>query len=192
MSTRTRYAYVAVTFMVVFSSATLLLDARQAVAQGPGPAGEGMMGQGMMGPGMGKHGMMGQNWGSASRHKQFMSSGVPEPYATMRDPLADTPEVIARGRSVFRENCSSCHGPLGLGNGEAGNQLSPPPSNLVALAVMPMMRSDSYLYWAIAEGGAATGTAMPAFKDILSADDIWSIVHFLQAGLPEADGSEKR
>lgn len=136
--------------------------------------------------------MMGQNWGSAPRHQQFMTGGVPEPYGSMSDPRPDSPEVIARGRTVFEETCASCHGPRGLGNGEAGTELSPPPSNLVALTAMPMMRSDPYLYWAIAEGGSAIGTSMPAFKDTLSADDIWSLVHFLRAGLPEADGSEKR
>lgn len=146
----------------------------------------------MMGRGMRGQGMMGQNWGSAPRHQQFMTGGVPEPYGSMSDPRPDSPEVIARGRTVFEETCASCHGPRGLGNGEAGTELSPPPSNLVALTAMPMMRSDPYLYWAIAEGGSAIGTSMPAFKDTLSADDIWSLVHFLRAGLPEADGSEKR
>ena len=163
-----------------------------ASAQGSGVTGDGMMGRGMMGPGMMGSGMMGQNRGSAERHQRFMTGGVPEPYASMRDPLPDTPEMTAQGRTLFEENCASCHGPRGLGDGEAGRQLSPPPSNLAALTVMPMMRSEPYLYWAIAEGGAPLGTAMPAFKDALSADDIWSVVHFLQAGLPQSDGSGAR
>jgi hypothetical protein len=49
---------------------------------------------------------------------------------------------------------------------------------------MPMMMDDSYLYWTIAEGGGAFGTAMPAHKDALSADEIWSVIRFLKAGLP--------
>ena len=57
---------------------------------------------------------------------------------------------------------------------------------------VPMMRSDSYLYWSIAQGGAPFDTAMPAFKDALSADDIWSIVHFLRAGVPQAGGETAR
>lgn len=174
------YTLLAIGITVVVLSAPLLL-ARHAEAQG----GNGMMGREMMGPGMMREGMMGQNWGSAARHRQFMTSGVPEPYASLRDPLPDTPAVIDRGRTVFEENCASCHGPRGLGNGEAGRELSPPPSNLAALTAMPMMRSGPYLYWATAEGGAVIETAMPAFKDALSADEIWSVVHFVQAGLPE-------
>jgi mono/diheme cytochrome c family protein len=197
MSERRRFAFVAVVIMLAYLPASLLLDVRYAEAQGPDTTGDGMMGRGMMGGGnieggMMGQGTMGQNGGSAVRHRQFMTSGVPEPYASMRDPLHNSPEVIARGRTVFEETCASCHGTRGLGNGEAGRELSPPPSNLVALTAMPMMRSDPYLYWAIAEGGAPIGTAMPAFKDTLSVGDIWSVVHFLRAGLPEADGSEKR
>jgi hypothetical protein len=44
-----------------------------------------------------------------------------------------------------------------------------------------MVMDDSYLYWTIAEGGGAFGTAMPAQKDTLSADEIWSVIRFLQA-----------
>ena len=181
------FAIVVVTAISVF--ATLILERGAAVAQGPGMMGGGCMG--MNCPGGPGRGMVGENWGSMPRHHQFMMGGVPEPYASMSDPLPNTSEVIARGRTVFEENCASCHGPLGLGDGEAGRQLSPPPTNLAALTQMPMMRSDSYLYWAIAEGGAPFGTAMPAQKDIQSAEDTWSVIRFLQAGLPQ-DGAAPR
>lgn len=55
-----------------------------------------------------------------------------------------------------------------------------------------MMRGESYLYWTIAQGGAPFGTAMPAFEETLSADEIWSVVHFLQADLPQAAGETAR
>ena len=94
-----------------------------------------------------------------------MMGRVPEPYASMTNPLPDTAEVVTRGRAVFEESCASCHGREGLGNGEAGSELSPPPANLAMLIRMPMMRNDRYLVWAISEGGAPFGTQMPAFKD---------------------------
>jgi mono/diheme cytochrome c family protein len=58
------------------------------------------------------------------------------------------------------------------------------------LTRMPRMRNDRYLFWVISEGGAPFGTQMPAFKDTLSAEEIWSVVRFLQAGLPQAGGTE--
>ena len=54
------------------------------------------------------------------------------------------------------------------------------------LTRMPMMRNDRYLFWAISEGGVPFGTQMPAFRDTLSAEEISSVVRFLQAGLPQA------
>lgn len=113
-----------------------------------------------------------------------MMGGVPEPYASMINPLSDTAPVIARGRAVFEQSCASCHGAQGLGNGEAGRELSPAQADLAMLVRMPMMRDDRSLFWAISEGGAAFGTAMSAFKDSVSDEEIWSAVRFLQAGLP--------
>ena len=38
--------------------------------------------------------------------------------------------------------------------------------------------------WTVSEGGKAFGTPMPAFKDMLSKEDIWKIVTFMRAGFP--------
>jgi mono/diheme cytochrome c family protein len=142
-----------------------------------GAESQGMMGGNCMG-------MMGGSSGSMVRHHQFMMGGVPEAYRSLTDPLPVNIEVISRGRAVYRDHCASCHGPSGLGDGEDGRELSPRPANLACLSRMPMMMDDSYLYWTIVEGGGAFGTAMPAHKDVLSADEIWSVIRFLQAGLP--------
>ena len=101
-----------------------------------------------------------------------------------QSPAPKAPGTLGRGVVVYQENCQSCHGSAGMGDGEAGKELSPPPANLAWLSRMPIMRSDSLLYWAIAEGGVPFGTGMPAFKDALSQDDIWAVITYLQAGLP--------
>jgi mono/diheme cytochrome c family protein len=41
------------------------------------------------------------------------------------------------------------------------------------------------MYWTVAEGGAQFGTAMPAFKDGLSKDEIWAVIAYIQARLPQ-------
>ena len=151
---------------------TLLLIGFAGVAES-----QGMMGGNCMG-------MMGGSSGSMVRHHQFMMGGVPEAYRSLTNPLPANTEVISRGRAIYGDHCASCHGPSGLGDGEDGRELSPRPANLACLSRMPMMMDDSYLYWTIAEGGGAFGTAMPAHKDALSADEIWSVIRFLQAGLP--------
>ncbi len=143
------------------------------------------MGPADMGPGMmGRDGMGGMA-GSMPRHRQAMMSGVPAPYDSLANPLPRTRETLDRGANVYAENCASCHGRTGRGDGEAGRELSPPPGNLAWLSRMPMVRWDPFMYWAIAEGGIEFGTAMPAFKETLSKDDIWAVIAYIQARLPQ-------
>jgi mono/diheme cytochrome c family protein len=176
------------------------LLAAQATAQAQdqrrqAPYGPGMMGQGrdgMMGRGMGMDpgDMMGPQGtgigGTMARRHQAMMQGPPEPYAGMTNPLPRTPETISKGAGVYVTYCASCHGRQGLGNGEAGRALSPPPTNWAALSQMPPGQWDAYLYWSTAEGGAPIGSGMSAYKDVLSDEQIWSVVSFIQVGLPDA------
>ncbi len=134
-----------------------------------------------MGPGM-----MGGGYGSMPRHHYAMMSGVPATYRSLSNPLPRTRATVEHGAQIYQQNCASCHGPTGAGDGEAGRNLSPPPGNLAWLSQMPMVQWDPFMYWTVAEGGAQFGTAMPAFKDTLSKEDIWAVVAYIQARLPQA------
>lgn len=178
MSTR---SWLLVTVMASGLSLVTAVKAQQAQQQGPNPWSQCCgMGQWPMGPGM-----MGRGMGSMPRHHQAMMSGIPVPYAGLTNPLPRTRETLERGAAVYAESCASCHGPTGRGDGEAGRNLSPPPGNLAWLSQMPMAQWDPFMYWTVAEGGASFGTAMPAFKDALSSGDIWAVIAYLQARLPQ-------
>jgi len=127
---------------------------------------------------------------SRVRHHFVRMNGLPSPYAVLRNPLVPTPALLAKGAEAYANNCASCHGPRGFGDGEAGRALSLRPSNVARLARMPMA-GDGYLYWTIAEGGAALGSPMPAFHDVLTEEDIWNVIHYLRAGLPPVRQAEK-
>ena len=131
------------------------------------------------------HGMMGSGGNSMQRHHFAMMSGIPSPYDSYSNPLPQTHETVDKGRAIYEKTCLPCHGPTGQGDGEAGKNLSPPPGNLAWLSQMPMVRWDPFMYWTIAEGGAAFGTAMPAFKGTLAENDIWAVIAYVQARLPE-------
>lgn len=141
------------------------------------------MGPWPMGPGGGmmRQGMM----GSIPRHHVAMMSGIPAPYDHLRNPLPRTRATVERGATVYEVNCASCHGATGAGDGAAGQNLSPRPGNLAWLAQMPLVQWDPFMYWTVAEGGAQFGTAMPVFKDGLSKDDIWAVIAYIQARLPQ-------
>jgi mono/diheme cytochrome c family protein len=149
----------------------------------PWPMGPGMMGRGMMGGG---------SPGSMPRMHFAMMSGVPAPYNSMSNPLPRTHETVERGATVYDNNCASCHGTTGLGDGPVGRTISPPPANLAFLSQMPMVQWDPFMYWTIAEGGAQFGSAMPAFKDALSKDEIWAVIAYIQARLPQTAAKQQQ
>jgi mono/diheme cytochrome c family protein len=147
----------------------------------------GMMGQGMMGRGMG-HGMMGDNHGPGHkgnpiRHRIVRhGDGVPKPYAGMKNPLKPTAENVAAGEKLFADNCASCHGKSGEGDGEAGREMNPKPANL-AFIMDKWIATDGFLMWSMAEGGTILKTAMPEFKDTLSEKQRWQVVNYLREEL---------
>lgn len=134
----------------------------------------GMMGQGMMG-----HGMM---TGSMMRHHQAMMYGIPEPYRSAQNPLPNSAATLQRGAEVYAQHCTACHGPKGYGDGPAGQQLSPRPADLAWLAHSHMV-GDQYIVWTVSEGGKPVGSAMPAFKGVLSQRDIWALTSYVRQGL---------
>ncbi len=98
---------------------------------------------------------------------------VPAEYAGATNPLGA--DAAAAGAEVFKTNCESCHGPQGYGDGPAGAALDPAPKNLVEVAAQA---GDDYLYWRINTG--KEGTAMVAWKGVLTDDQIWQAVAFIR------------
>ncbi len=130
------------------------------------------------------HGQMGTGMPQRMvRHWTFMHQGIPADYQGAGNPFGPDAETIATGRVLYQANCAICHGPTGMGDGEAANSLSPSPALLAYMIQMPMM-VDEYMLWTISEGGEAFGTAMPAFKGILTKDEIWYIITYMRTGFP--------
>lgn len=98
---------------------------------------------------------------------------VPPEFSGKSNPFGADASVA--GAVIFKTNCVACHGDNGLGDGPASEALEPRPANLVALH---QKVGDDYLYWRINTG--VTGTAMPAWKGILSDEQIWDVVAFIR------------
>lgn len=130
---------------------------------------------------------MDQKWstiGDLPRHQLVRDHGVPDPYATMTNPLPKSRATIRRGGIIYAQQCQSCHGAKGKGDGPEGLKLSPRPGDLAWLSEMQVSKSDAYMYWTIAEGGAPISSTMPAFKHDLTPEEIWSVSAYIQAHLP--------
>jgi high-affinity iron transporter len=100
-------------------------------------------------------------------------AAVPAEYAGATNPLGA--DAVAAGAEVFKTNCESCHGPQGHGDGPAGAALDPAPKNLPEIAAQV---GDDYLYWRVNAG--KEGTAMVAWKGILTDEQIWQTVAFIR------------
>jgi mono/diheme cytochrome c family protein len=98
---------------------------------------------------------------------------VPAEYAGQTNPYGA--EVAAQGAEVYKVYCASCHGETGLGDGVAGASLIPAPANL---AELQSAVADDYLFWRIRAG--KSGTAMVAWKGILTDEQIWQVVAYVR------------
>lgn len=88
--------------------------------------------------------------------------------------LPYTQEQIALGADVWIGECVRCHGEFGLGDGPDAAQNSRPSVSLAAQSEMVTLR-DTTLQVITAEG---IGEAMPAYQDILSADQLNAVVAY--------------
>jgi len=117
----------------------------------------------------------------ARRLAQDLGADI-EPAAPQGDGSA-----VARGATVYRTACASCHGESGRGDGPAARGIVPAPANLTDPAVMGA-KSRVDLYRQLLLGVA--GTAMPAFERTLADSDRWAVAAYVQTlqygGSPEA------
>ncbi|MBL8051194.1 MAG: c-type cytochrome [Anaerolineales bacterium] len=98
---------------------------------------------------------------------------VPASYADLTNPLSA--DAASAGEKIFQSNCATCHGSGGHGDGPAGAALNPPPKDL---SVLQVQVSDGYLFWRISEG--SPGTAMVAWRGILSEEQIWQLTAYIR------------
>jgi putative copper export protein/mono/diheme cytochrome c family protein len=103
------------------------------------------------------------------------------PTSFFRSPTGFTAHSVALGAMAFAQNCASCHGVEGKGDGPAGKGLSDPPADLTTDHVYA--HSDGEMFWWIGHG--ITDTPMPGFADVLDETTRWNLIDFIHAN---ADG----
>lgn len=97
--------------------------------------------------------------------------------ATVEKPWVENEAFLAHAQKVYANNCATCHGPTGMGDGATGKGLNPPPRNFVE-GKWKVGGTSKDLYSTITNG--LPPSSMASFKH-LSKVDRWSLVQFIRS-----------
>lgn len=108
--------------------------------------------------------------------------------AGLNNPLRSTgslEEHYEEGKRVYYQNCMPCHGDYLNGGGHYAPALNPTPLSFQDVGTIAQL-TESFVFWRIAKGGpglpregAPWNSAMPAWENVLTEDEIWSVIIFL-------------
>ena len=87
-------------------------------------------------------------------------------------------KVLAVGKKVFTDKCQKCHGQKGLGDGPDADPDHAEEMNLTN-PKRADRNSDGVVFYKVMNGRRSP--KMPAFKDELSKEQIWSVVAYAQS-----------
>jgi mono/diheme cytochrome c family protein len=94
---------------------------------------------------------------------------------TLMNPSA---ELIVRGKKLFEDNCTVCHGPQGRGDGPAASTMNPRPRNFTSADEWKNGYHAPAIFKTLSEG--VPGTSMSPF-DYLSRKDRMALVQYVQS-----------
>lgn len=101
------------------------------------------------------------------------------PFVFSAEQVALTPKQIERAKVVYIENCMACHGEKGDGKGAAASMITGHKPRDFTTGYFRHGGEPKEIFRTISEG--SDGTAMPPWKDALTDDDIWTLVHYVKS-----------
>ena len=96
---------------------------------------------------------------------------------TKKSPLTIDAKTLAIGKGIYKDKCERCHGPGGLGDGPDSDPEAAPDMDLTN-AKRAARNPDGVVYYKVLNGRKKP--KMPAFKDELTEQQIWSVVAHVQ------------
>ena len=114
----------------------------------------------------------------ADQQKSTSGWTLPPDAADTKSPLTVDDNVLAIGKKVFTDKCQKCHGPKGLGDGPDADPDHAEEQNLTN-PKRADRNPDGVVFYKVLNGRRSP--KMPAFKDELSKEQIWSVVAYAQS-----------
>ncbi len=100
---------------------------------------------------------------------------VPDKYVKMANPVKSDAASVAKGKELYNQHCSSCHGKKGKGDGPKSSQLDTECGDFTAADFQK--QTDGAIFYKTFEGRKD----MPSFKKkIAEEEDIWAVVNYVR------------
>jgi mono/diheme cytochrome c family protein len=106
------------------------------------------------------------------------SKGRDLPPVDPKTVMTANPKLLARGEALFKQQCTSCHGDSGHGNGPAAATLNPKPRDFTQSNGWQRGYHITDIFQTIS--GGIKGTGMAAF-DFLLPSDRMALVHYVRS-----------
>ena len=111
-------------------------------------------------------------------HLAVLKELTPPTWRNLKSAMPATTRSLLHGKAIFLTNCIGCHGPEGNGRGPASRfSMKPDPADFTR-PELQLAASDGQYYQYLLLG--LPGSAMPAFGDYLTVNDIWDVINFLR------------
>ena len=105
---------------------------------------------------------------------------VPAEARKIMNPVPPSEAALAAGKKMFTDECVSCHGEAGKGDGPDAMMYDPQPADLSDAHMMGEM-TDGEIFYKITEGRKP----MPSFKKKFTDEQRWQLVHFVRTLAPK-------
>jgi len=102
---------------------------------------------------------------------------APESAKSLENPLEKfkgNAKITDLGKALFAQQCATCHGDSGEGDGAAARFLEKKPRDLTSSAVQS--ETDGEIFWKMENGNPP----MPTFKEILTEKEMWMLVNYIR------------
>ena len=115
-----------------------------------------------------------------STNENFGISGgndwkVPEFVKKLKNPLPKNKLSLEMGKKLYTQNCETCHGETGVGDGPGGKYLGKKVGDLTTNDFQS--QADGVIFYKITRGRAP----MPAFSTILKTEQRWAVINYIKS-----------
>ncbi|MDC1152996.1 c-type cytochrome [Nitrospinaceae bacterium] len=113
------------------------------------------------------------------------------PLESIKNPFSSDPGTIKEGGEIYIKNCLLCHGDLLDGKGLFSESFIPAPASFIKKSSV-LFKTPAYAFWRIMKGGKGLpekfepwNSAMPAWEEILSQEEVWKTILYINKTVKE-------